>query len=127
MAEWSEALMIDGGATTPPAPAPPRADAGGLKPTRRVARAVAARYLAVLSTYPRRWAFRVWAALLVGFLIAIFTISSDAKERASFLLMQLTTVAVVSAATLAEHAKEQLLDARAVVTPRFRTPHLVVW
>src|SRR4051794_33634259 len=103
---------------------------GSLKRPRRqtVAQAsVAQRYLQVLLTYPRRWHFRIGAILLAGYLLALCTIPSDVQSRSTFLLVDLTTVAAVLTAMLIEHAKEQLADARAALTPHFRVPHVVVF
>lgn len=125
MGEFAHASPRDAGVIVASASREP--DAGGLKPASRSARHGLARVWAALGTYPRRWHVRICAVLLLAFLFGLVTIPQDVRGRTWMLLVQLTAIAAMFAGMVTEHVKEQLLDARAALTPAFRSPHLAVW
>ena len=84
------------------------------------------RYAHVARTYVGPLPFKLWAAgtiVYVGWSLAIGRVDYG-EQLALFMLGG--TLAGMFGAFVAAHAKEQLADARARLTPGFRTPHLVV-
>jgi hypothetical protein len=85
------------------------------------------RYGQILLTYFRRWHVRFGLLLIVANLAMALWLPRDVSGRNWLLLIQVASAAAILAATFVEHLKEQLADARAALTPRFRPPHVLVW
>jgi len=87
------------------------------------------RYLQIALTYTKPWPMRIWAMLsaagVVWMLVIVFLMKLDSIAQMVVLFLG-GTITVWVGAMITAHAKEQLADPRAALTPRFRTPHLVV-
>src|SRR5439155_19174048 len=85
------------------------------------------RYAQIALTYTRPWYMRLWAAFIGWFALAslIFSRKADYAGQIAYLTIG-GTIAAWGGAIIAGHAKEQLADARARLTPHFRAPHLIV-
>src|SRR5216110_2029793 len=90
-------------------------------------RRIGNRYAQVALTYTRPWYMRLWAAFIGWFVLAslIFSRKADYAGQIAYLTIG-GTIAAWGGAIIAGHAKEQLADARARLTPAFRAPHLIV-
>src|SRR3989442_15990638 len=91
-------------------------------------RRVRSRYVQVALTYTRPWYMILWAGFIGFFLIASLlppARKADYGGQIAYLVIG-GTIAAWGGAIVAGHAKEQLADARARLTPGFRAPHLIV-
>src|SRR5688572_2468485 len=88
------------------------------------------RYVQVLRAYLRWWPMSADVALATVFAAAVFVFAPPAEKAAGaptiMTLAGLLWVVVGGAAVVTTHLKSQLVDPRSHLTPRFRTPHLVV-
>jgi hypothetical protein len=84
------------------------------------------RYLQVALTYTRPAFFRGWALVMGAYLLWLITRTSANLRIDVPLLITGVTLVTWFGAMVTSHAKEQLADSRAALTPGFRGPHLLV-
>jgi hypothetical protein len=84
------------------------------------------RYAHVALTYTTRLALRLWAAGTAAYATWLLCMhEADYGSQLTILILG-GTLAAMGGTLVAAHAKEQLADWRARLTPGFRKPHLVV-
>jgi hypothetical protein len=87
------------------------------------------RYLEIALTYTRPWPLRFWAVLAtvaLAWIAGLLVFGTPSSVAQMSMLLMGGLVAAWIGAMIAAHAKEQLADPRAALTPNFRQPHLVV-
>src|SRR4051812_40471468 len=81
------------------------------------------RYEQVLLTYLRQWQFWVYLGLWAAIFPAMEVLPGWWRQVMAFMFLVL---AATGPAAVIGHAKQQIADARASLTPGFRQPHVVV-
>src|SRR5687768_1926127 len=88
--------------------------------------AARSRYAQIALTYTKPLPIRIWAAIMLAFLAWATVMARHEVVPGLVVLLMGGTTAAWLGAMITAHAKEQLADARAAVTPHFRAPHLIV-
>src|SRR5690349_11299433 len=87
------------------------------------------RYAEVALTYTKPWPLRFWAVMATITIVwdlGLLVVAKPSSAAQMTMLLMGGLVAAWIGAMIAAHAKEQLADPRAALTPNFRQPHLVV-
>ena len=84
------------------------------------------RHVEIALTYTRPFLLRIWAALAAAFVIWVMCLrDANYQERCSVLMLGASLAGWIGP-TIVAHAKEQLADARARLTPKYVAPHLLI-